>query len=98
MVGFGKKMGLRYAASQLFVVVLFGFLYWLINYVERNYMLHDAETGGTVDKLTFFDAMFFSLVTQTTVGYGTVVSRTYFSKIVNFIQLLTIYGVLAIHL
>jgi hypothetical protein len=43
-----------------------------------------------------FDFIHFSLVTQTTVGYGTMSPLSRTTKIVNLIQLLTIYGVFII--
>lgn len=48
--------------------------------------------------ITFFDCLHFSLVTQTTVGYGALVPTHNLTKIINILQLLTIYGVIIISL
>lgn len=48
--------------------------------------------------VTFFDCFHFSLVTQTTVGYGALVPTHNLTKIINILQLLTIYGVIIISL
>ena len=97
IITISKKKGFSLAASQFLAVALFGVVYWIMNHLERQHKVKD-EKGKDPAPLGLFDAVFFSLVTQTTVGYGTVVPTTFPSKVVNFVQLLTIYGILAVHL
>lgn len=38
-----------------------------------------------------FDCFYFSLITQTTVGYGIIYPKTFLMKLISIIQLLSIY-------
>ena len=42
-----------------------------------------------------FDCFYFSLVTQTTVGYGDIIPHTRFMRIINIFQMFSIYGIIA---
>jgi len=103
-----KKSGLEFVFRQLFVVVIFSILYWISGYVHKWYPEYDPvvrmgwETKEDLkkrdmsDPWSFYDCFYFSLVTQTTVGYGDLAPRTRLMRGICMLQLLTIYGVLAV--
>jgi hypothetical protein len=78
--------------SHLSIIFVFATLYWV---------LHEYVTGQTAlvssrkkkDEFTWLDYFYFSIVTQTTVGYGDIVTEHPVARLVNIIQLLSVYGV-----
>jgi len=64
-------------------------LYYLSNFIDNTKgikTVHDSD-----DKmLTFMDALGYSLITQTTVGYTVFIPMTQYTKNINFLQLLSI--------
>jgi len=106
-----KKSGLEFIIRQLQVVLAFAFFYWLAGHFHKRYPDYDPIIKPKIGEIesekerkemekdytpwSFGESFYFSLVTQTTVGYGDMVSHTRISRIINILQLLTIYGVLA---
>lgn len=88
-----EKKGLFFI-SHLSVILLFALLYYISSiYIKGSVNNKEKDKDG---ELSFWDCLYFSLVTQTTVGYGDIVMTHKFTKLINFIQLLTIYGVFVI--
>lgn len=91
---------------NIYFVLIFGFLYWLNDWFITNnpdiavkYM-HSGKGDGKVDSLLYY--MWYSLITQTTVGYGGVIdskgntvpfSKEQFwtFKLLNIMQLSSIF-------
>lgn len=78
--------------THLTVVVFFTIVYYILNLVLQDKGFHHLDNKN--DVISLFDCFHFSLITQTTVGYGHILPSHIFTKIVNVLQLLTIYGVL----
>ena len=57
-------------------------------------LLHFHEDKRKGHAISFFDCLRFSLITQTTVGYGALVPTHPITQTINVIQLMTIYGVI----
>ena len=94
-----KKASLSFMIRHLCLVILFAICYFLIDtYGEQSSHFTTIYSKDNPKKLSFLDCLYFSLVTQTTVGYGHIVPTTTITKVVNMIQLLTIYGVIVISL
>jgi len=107
-----KKSGFEFIIRQLQVVIAFAFFYWLAGHFHKMYPDYDPILKPKIGEIesekakkemekeyipwSFGESFYFSLVTQTTVGYGDMVSHTRISRIINVLQLLTIYGVLAV--
>lgn len=72
------------------LIIIFGILYWLGGIIETKYKIEPIEKNKYINKMNLFDSLYFSLVTQTTVGYGNVFPRTRLSQIINIIQLICI--------
>ena len=84
--------------THLKIILLFSILYWIANQIETKYNMKVLDdSGNTTDKpvkpVTFFNAFYFSLVTQTTVGYGKTTPSTKITQVINIMQLLSIFGV-----
>lgn len=79
--------------AHLSVVIFFTLAYWLTHTSITN----KEALGSTFKKaedLDLFDCFYFSIVTQTTVGYGDIVATHPIAKAINILQLMTVYGVL----
>ena len=81
--------------KQLQIVLFFTLLYWLYGKVYSYIKKYDSEYQE-FKKMNLFESFYFSLVTQTTVGYGDITAMTRNMRIFNCIQLLSVYGVLFI--
>ena len=79
--------------KQLQIVIFFTLLYWLYGKVYRYIKKYDYEYKE-FKRMDLFESFYFSLVTQTTVGYGDITVMTRNMRILNCIQLLSVYGVL----
>jgi len=107
-----KNSGLEFIIRQLQVVIIFAFFYWMAGHFHKRYPAYDPLLKPKIGEIesekekkalktdfepwSFAECFYFSLVTQTTVGYGDMVAHTRISRIINVLQLLTIYGVLAV--
>ena len=81
--------------SHLILVVIFAILYWISGKIERYFDMnfideYGRETEKKVIPMSFFRCLYFSLITQTTVGYGHHDPPTIISETVNILQLLSI--------
>lgn len=81
--------------THLILIFVFGILYWLAGFVETRYRMKSVDTDTFIQPIGLFDAFYFSLVTQTTVGYGNVFPQTRFAQVINIIQLI---GILYIYI
>lgn len=74
---------------------IFTIVYFMIYKYDKKSFYSSSIDKGT-SGLTLFDFFHFSLVTQTTVGYGDVYPKSNLSKFVNTIHLCSIYIILII--
>lgn len=90
LLGLGKAS--VFFLTHLSVVIVFATLYWIIHvFVSDKSAL--SSTHKKKEELTWFDCFYFSIVTQTTVGYGDITAVEPLAKAVNILQLLSVYGV-----
>ena len=87
------KKGYRFIIIKLTTIFFFTCLYWFVeHYVEEE----------PVKKAPFYDCLFYSFITQTTVGYGVPESisdsKSDLIKIINIFQMISIFIIIAIHL
>ena len=84
---FSKSTGkFDFLTKHIIVIIMFTFIYYFAN---RLAVMHKIEKKN----INLFDSLHFSLVTQTTVGYGKNFTSNLYTKIANIIHLLTIYGI-----
>ena len=84
--------------AHLKIIILFTFLYWIGGKIEKHYNLkiideNGQETDKYVIPISLYDALYFSLATQTTVGYGKNTPPSRVTQTINIFQLLSIFGI-----
>lgn len=80
-----KNKGLRFFIINLLCILFFSLIYYLEDVIYFN-------------EKTLLDYFYFSLVTQTTVGYGDITPREKgFMKFISFCQLISILLISSIH-
>jgi voltage-gated potassium channel len=89
---FLRKTGnvVSYMVRHLFVVFLFATSYYVVS--------HYIDDNPDGDPLSPLDCFYYSLATQTTVGYGDISAKTPAMKVATIMQLMTIYGVFVVEL
>ena len=92
------KMIGKHVYRHLKLVIVFTIIYWIAGQIQEYYEVkildnNGKETDKSAESISLFNAFYFSLVTQTTVGYGNHVPITKFTQVINTIQLLTIFGI-----
>jgi len=76
-------------------IILFGIFYYLTHlYLEKDGFVK----ANSEKEISLWDCIHFSIVTQTTVGYGGLIPMGPIMKFVNAIQLFTIFGIIVINL
>ena len=88
-----SKRGYEFIKLKIVCIIVFTLLYWVIeNHIERN----------PGKKATLYDCLFYSFITQTTVGYGIPKSisdsKSVLIKTINIMQMGSIFVILALHL
>jgi uncharacterized membrane protein YhaH (DUF805 family) len=88
----------NYLIKNVILILFFAILYYIINIIEVK-RLHDNKMKNN----TFFQWLYFSAVTQTTVGYGNNVAKlipikSKLLKGVNMLQLISILGLISVEI
>lgn len=80
-----KNKGLRFFIINLLCILFFSLIYYIEDVIYFN-------------EKTYIDYFYFSMVTQTTVGYGDITPRDEgFMKFISVCQLMSILIILSIH-
>lgn len=82
----------------LYFLTLTFFYAFLYKYFGKFDSAKDGKKVGARGELTFFDAFYFSLATQTTVGYGDIVPDDQITKAICISQLLITIIIMAIEI
>ncbi len=93
-----SRKGYHYLLTNIAMTVLFACLYYLTNYIDDDQgikKINDSDSDSS-KKLTLADALGYSLITQTTVGYTVFIPMTKYTRYVNMAQLFSIFLVLAL--
>ena len=80
--------------NSMVIVIFFTIAYYTANHIERRFKMTNEFTGKKIEALSLFDAFYFTLITQTTVGYGNIHPPSKITQVINILQLLTIYKVI----
>ena len=78
---------IKHISIILFFTLLYFILYKYMDDKGFNFVNEEKK------EMTLLDCFYFTLITQTTVGYGHIYPTNIYIKLVNIMQLLTIYGV-----
>ena len=80
-------------------VFAFGLIYYVLQFIDDE-PFHDnrvfqVQTGLRAKHFSIVECMHFSLVTQSTIGYGGMIPITRACVIINSLQLITIFWITA---
>lgn len=85
--------GISFFIIHLSLVFLFAGIYWILHsYVTKHKAL--VSSHKKPEDITLFDCFYFSMVTQTSVGYGDILTIHPIARTANIMQLLSVYGVI----
>lgn len=82
-----KKRFTRIMSNMIFAILFFAVLYFIGGKFATNFL--DEK-----ENISFYDAVYFSIVTQSTVGYGDLVPTNVLTKSITMIQLLSIVAII----
>lgn len=91
------KLGLQsFLTNNVLLVFFFAIVYYIVNHYESSYNKNVVKNG-------LLDWLHFSLVTQTTVGYGNKINRlitesSELLKYVNMLQMFSLFGLISLSL
>lgn len=66
-------------------LIFFAIIYWLLGTSEN--INFDKALNNNSDSLTFLNALYFSFITQSTIGYGDISPKTKLMRIIVMCQL-----------
>lgn len=85
-----KHKKFAFFRNQVLIVLLFAILYYVNEKLfEKQSLKKDTNNS---DEITFYDCIHFSLVTQTTIGYGNYGSIKPNSQYINLLQMFSVLG------
>lgn len=88
-----KSVSKKYIFINLILVIIFAFLYYSSNFIDNTNGIKSVHSSDE-KKMTFMDALGYSLITQTTVGYTVFIPMTQYTKNINLLQLISIIVVI----
>jgi len=92
---FGKgRSAIYFLVSQLSAVIVFGILYWIIEIKSPG--THFKGVKRQPSGHLFYDFFYYSMVTQSTVGYGDIVPVSNFARGAAICQMLLVYAGLSL--
>lgn len=78
------------ALEVIMCILFFGVIHFALMRLNIHaYRLREASPGPTSIPEELLDAVYFSLVTQSTVGYGSILPQSVVAKVVTSVQILT---------
>ena len=82
---------------DIMVVILFSLLYYNLQFWVKDSFVRSSEKSqkltNNVNNFTFLECLHFSVVTQTTLGYGDMVPRGNIPVFINTIQIVSLYAI-----
>ena len=76
---------------QLIMVLIFGFAYWILAHANRCPSGNNCEFYGLGSHSSLMDFFYYSLTTQTTVGFGDIVPMSKIARFLSMLQMTMIY-------
>jgi hypothetical protein len=80
----------NFLITQVFGVILFAIIYWIMQRMSPG-----KHFKGLINN-SWFDMLYFSTVTQSTVGYGDIVPKSKLARGIAMLQMLLVYAGLGI--
>jgi len=86
-----RSINLKKLILQVFGVTLFfSVMYYSTNFFPGKDFHSSLHLRKDLDRISFFDAFYYSLTTQTTVGYGDITARSILAKTLTCLQLMSL--------
>ena len=76
---------------QLIMVLIFAFAYWILAHANRCPSGNNCEFYGLGSHSSLMDFFYYSLATQTTVGFGDIVPMSKIARFLSMLQMSMIY-------
>ena len=76
---------------QIIVIIIFSFFYYLIGRKNNTHFIKKSRYGHRPIKINLIDALFLSVTTQSTIGYGSITPISPIAKTISMIQMILIY-------
>ena len=76
---------------QLIMVLIFAFAYWILAHANRCPSCNNCEFYGLGSHSSLMDFFYYSLTTQTTVGFGDIVPMSKIARFLSMLQMTMIY-------
>lgn len=85
ILNFSQLFKNKYLSLYFILIVIFALIYWLLGTSEHlNFNKEDNDNSNNISLL---NALYFSMITQTTTGYGDITPKSKLMRIITFIQL-----------
>jgi len=79
-----KNKKIRFLVITIVLIILFTIIYWMLGSSENfNFNFNSNNQNN----LTFLDALYFTLVTQSTIGYGDITAKSQLMRGIASIQI-----------
>lgn len=92
----------RFILVNIICAMIFGVLYYYVQYIEDNAFYEPGEGmkpgANKLKKHSLLRCLHFSLVTQTTIGYGWFVPFGTYASIINAVHMVCIFIATAVEL
>ena len=81
---------------DVIIVIIFSIIYYYLQFWVKNSFVRSTEEN-TADpqgsKFTFLECLHFSIVTQSTLGYGDMIPTGNIPVVINTIQIISLYAI-----
>lgn len=95
LIKFIRKHGIYHVFYHIIMIILFAIIYYII-YKYHNGSFRFDNINTEKKQLDIIDFLYFSLVTQSTVGYGDITPVHRMPKIIVMCQIISIYAIIAL--
>ena len=79
-----KHRKIRYIVISVILIFLFTIIYWSLG-TNDNFSFNTSQT-----ELSFLDALYFTLVTQTTIGYGDISPKSQLMRFITVCHIISL--------
>lgn len=80
--------------AHFITALVFGIVYTILLLTHANSFKIDKSKSHTYSNYDYlFNGLYFSFITQTTIGFGDVVPKSYLAKIIVLLQCLSVFGI-----
>ena len=79
-----KHRKIRYIVISIILIFLFTIIYWSLG-TNDNFSFNTSQT-----EVSFLDALYFTLVTQTTIGYGDISPKSQLMRFITVCHIISL--------